>query len=354
MQPIRLLVTTTVPAKRPASAEDALQSGADTTRPAQGQSRHSFIAPAPSEQPQSRRGSLALPPLQPAPSSDVPQLVRPAPKKRPTLNRSRTTSNDSEAGSPAPSDTEGRSKGLKRSGSGAPRRKVIESRLEKSIRQGVPPQFCFHCGAIETPTWRRLYIKHCEGKPTGLDSHEGEGETIGVEVTERDQTTGDATSFVIRKSMKRTKENAPGVDFESVQVCNPCGLWFNKFRVMRPPDKWNRKATFRKSKKQRDNGEAGPATDGLEPQSEAFYTDQVGHDDVADADITEPATQQDNAALESMPPPLHKPRASSLQPEEQRLNLGAGLTASQLNAAVSRVVQSSPVRSSQGSQHAPI
>ena len=136
----------------------------------------------------------------------------------------------------------------------------------KNLENGEPVTHCFHCGAIETPTWRRLYIKECEGKPTGLDSHEGEGETIGVEEL-KDKATGEPLNkFIVRKSMKKTKENPIGKDFEAKQVCNPCGLWFNKFRTMRPEEKWNRKAGTRQRKK-KDNGEPGPATDGPEPYS---------------------------------------------------------------------------------------
>ena len=244
--------------------------GAGPIRPHAPGQTHSAAA---TEPPSSRRGSLALPPTASG-FSQAPcePFARKAPVNPPTVQRSHTTLNESELGSPAPSDIEdGRPRGLRRSGSGAPRRKIIEQRLHQSIRNGQPPQFCSHCGAIETPTWRKLYVKTCEGNPGPLDYLEGEGETVGVQVTERNQTTGESIKFLIRKSMKKSKDSKPGVGFEDVVVCNPCGLWFNKTRAMRPEDRWGKKARTRMSRKQKVS-ELDLPTDALEPQSDAFYS----------------------------------------------------------------------------------
>ena len=219
------------------------------------------------------------------------------------------------------------------------------------------PQFCSHCGAIETPTWRKLYVKECTGKPSPLDSVEGEGEQIGVENTETDET-GDVTKFVIRKSMKKTKDNTPGPGFNEVMVCNPCGLWFNKFRNMRPSDKWGRKSGTRKSKKQKST-EPGMSTDGLEPQSDAFFTDQVAPEDaVDDAETCGDASTDGPVGVgaDGMVPPTRRPRANSMQAQQPRRGSGQGeWTASQLDAALARAVQSSPAQGRfQGSQQSPI
>lgn len=211
------------------------------------------------------------------------------------------------------------------------------------------PQFCNHCGAIETPTWRKLYVKECLGKPSRLDSVEGEGETIGIETTETDEVTGDATKFIIRKSMKKTKDNLPGPGFEGVTLCNPCGLWFNKFRHMRPQEKWGRKSSTRKRKSQKPE-EAGTMTDGLEPQSEAFFTDQVAPEDMAG---DEGDGSLDDATVDAMPPPTGRPRANSMQAQQQRRGSSQeDWNASQLDAALARAVQSSP--GFRGSQQSPI
>ncbi|CAK3801885.1 CENP-A multicopy suppressor 2 [Lecanosticta acicola] len=296
----------------------------------------------------SRRGSLALPskPLLRAQSQE--QGFKPPPKqKRQPLQRSHTA-NDSEAGSPAPSDTESRPRAPPRSGSGAPRRKLIEQRLKSAIARGEMPVYCSHCGAIETPTWRKIYVKEVSGKPSPLDAAEGEGETIGIENLTTDDDSGEVTSFLIRKSMKKTKDNDIGEGFNDLTVCNPCGLWFNKFRNMRPEDKWHRKCAPRKKKSK--TGE-GFSTDGVEPQSEAFFTDQPGPEEANESGKSGDKRQTGAGAAPGDLPraPVQRPRANSMQPQ-----LNTRRSSSNSNAGPSmREVQSSPIRLN-GSQDEPI
>lgn len=207
--------------------------------------------------------------------------------------------------------------------------------------------FCSHCGAIETPTWRKMYLKEVDGKPSILDEQEGEGETIGIETKETNED-GEVTKFLIRKSMKNTKDSQPGADFDQVVVCNPCGLWFKKFRSMRPSDRWHRKPSSRKTKKTKADGSLN--TDATEPPSEAFFTDQVAPEDAI----------EDNSADDSQarPPPKQlpplRPRASSVQPQPlRRTSNESDAGQARRNAAMRRDIQSSPVRT-QGSQDSPI
>lgn len=278
----------------------------------------------------------------------------PAKKKRTYTKRARRDPIPSEAGSPAPSDTEGRPKGPKRSGSGAVRRVVIQQRLEAAIAIGQEPQFCSHCGAIDTPTWRKLYVKTVDGQPTDLDSQEAEGEKVGVEAIEWDPDTSEVTKFVVRKVMKVKKDSDVGEGFETYDVCNPCGLWFNKHRKMRPSERWNKEVLNRRSKKQRLNSGEEPATDGLEPPSEAFFTDQIIPEDALESEgsSNDPQLRPDAGSMGKQPPPAKRPRASSMQPQPRRRS-GNGMNASQLDAALTRAVQSSPVPF-RGSQDSPI
>ncbi|KAI7335928.1 hypothetical protein KC315_g2982 [Hortaea werneckii] len=321
-----------------------------------------------------RRSSLALPgglsshnPSQ----TQAPALAPGQKPKRKYTKRARPAAEGSEAGSPAPSDTEGgRPSGPTRSGSGAKRSVVIQQRLEASLHRGEMPQYCNHCGAIETPTWRKLYFKYVDGKPSALDEAEGVGETIGVEPLEWEG--GEVSRFLIRKSMKRTKGNGPGKDFEEVTVCNPCGLWFNKFRAMRPSDRWGRKSGTRRTKKKQFDGSDMPATDGVEPQSEAFFSEMPGPDDfnvdpeLKGEDQSVGRQSEERQSEERQPsgsdprgttqgsfdvPRAHaaRPRANSLSNAEPH-NSGR---ASQRGTALAREVQSSPLRFV-GSQQSPI
>ncbi|KAK3066172.1 hypothetical protein LTR53_017588, partial [Teratosphaeriaceae sp. CCFEE 6253] len=310
---------------------------------------------------QSRRSSLALPANAPTPAvhvQDYPPLKaapkRPPPPKGKSTKRPRADANGSEAGSPAPSDTEGQPSLPGRSGSGAQRRTVMQ-RLEASLAKNEMPTHCIHCGAIETPVWRKLWVRVYDGKPSPLDEAEGEGETIGLETLEHDPETNEVTKFMVRKSMKRSQQSRPGEGFEGVTVCNPCGLWFNKFRNMRPPEKWHRKTGGRRPKQLKNPaGGDGFATDGLEPPSEAFFTDAVGPEDAVDDEPSLHDTQLDGTGpgLQMQWPQVARKRANSLQPLSRRRS-SDGMNASQLDAALTRAVQSSPVPF-RGSQHSPI
>lgn len=346
------------------------QSGAVASRP---KLQHTATAPpAPpqqfeSEPPPSRRGSLALPTMA------VPSGARPPlppgfqPTNKPGMRRAYTTANHSDIGSPAPSDTESvvsRAQQI-RAGSGTTRRKLLEQRLEDCVARGEMPRFCQHCGAIETPTWRKIYVEEYAGKPSPLDYVEGENETIGVEILERDDR-GESTKYVIRKSMKRTKSRQPGQGAQEVLVCNPCGLWFNKNKFMRPREKWGRRVKTRQSKRYaaaNQNFGSGFATDGAEPQSDAFFTDRVlPEQPVApvepyiDPSLNGDATTAANtASVASLPlAPSQRPRANSLQSQQRRpASEGAGWSGAQRNSALARAIQSSPARF-QGTQQSPI
>ncbi|KAH9828927.1 hypothetical protein Tdes44962_MAKER02356 [Teratosphaeria destructans] len=316
--------------------------------------------------PESRRGSLALPP-RPAqvaaaqsPAETQPQQPqRPQPPKRRSTKRTATEYDGSEAGSPAPSDTESRPRGTKRSGTGAKRRMIIQQRLEAAIATGDMPTYCSHCGAIETPTWRKLYCKIVEGKPSALDEAEGEGETIQVEPLEWDDSTQEVCKFRIRKSLKKTKEVETELrDYETNTVCNPCGLWFTKFRNMRPQDRWHRKPTSRKNQKKKDqDGTDGLMTDGAEPQSEAFFANPFGPDDADHvSDFSQHNKASDGAPQKQSAPQVRpiRPRASSMQPAARRHSGGGTMNASQMSSALQRAVQSSPPMPFRGSQDSPI
>lgn len=307
------------------------------------------VTPVPgSAPPESRRGSLALPTKRPAPSEDTQDASAPPAKKRQMTNRARSAHPDSEAGSPAPSDTEGRPAGPNRSGSGAQRRKIIEQRMHDAVAKGEMPQYCVHCGAIETPTWRRLYFKIMDGKPCKLDSVEGEGETVAVSPLEWDEA-GEVSKFIIRKSMKKAVKDAAGPGFEEIMICNPCGLWFKKNRNMRPKDKWGKKSGPRKSRKNR-MGEIGVATDSVEPESEAFFTDAMMPED-GTAEVVSEAPQA-VATMETHPMQHTRPRSHSMQ-AQHRVENTAQWDSTQLDAALQRAIQSSPGRF-QGSQDSPI
>ncbi|RPA95226.1 hypothetical protein L873DRAFT_1792412 [Choiromyces venosus 120613-1] len=82
----------------------------------------------------------------------------------------------------------------------------IEMQLVQAVTQGKMPNFCMNCGAIETPTWRKVMIA-------------------------RDDNEDDTKDNDV-KAEKGEKE---------ILLCNPCGLWHASHKTMRPQDYWDGK-----------------------------------------------------------------------------------------------------------------
>ncbi|KAJ9618991.1 hypothetical protein H2203_008807 [Taxawa tesnikishii (nom. ined.)] len=274
-----------------------------------------------------RRGSLALP-QKPSVSQTTAQSQSTSQDQqtsgsfhKPTLNKSSSTATArSEAASPAPS--EGPEAGTQRSGSGAKRRKYVESQLKQAIESGEMPTYCAHCGAIETPTWRNIFVKTMEGNPQDHVIREVEGITLAVEYIDTDPETNMVTKFRIIKSSKKARNLVETEGFDMLFVCNPCGLWFNKYKTMRPPEKWNKQSKPRKWKRNNTGLQRG--------------------------------SQQDaDEHTEAAPARTDRPRATSMQPEKRPTDTQNRWTGADLDAALHRAIQSSPARFL-GTQESPI
>ena len=86
-------------------------------------------------------------------------------------------------------------RGKSNRGSKHPKRKeVIQKCLEKALMDGATPDQCYNCRTMSTSTWRRL-----------------------------DKITG---------------EKVPKGD-KNVLLCNPCGLYLTKYKIMRPENLWD-------------------------------------------------------------------------------------------------------------------
>ncbi|GAB7345609.1 hypothetical protein MBLNU457_3908t1 [Dothideomycetes sp. NU457] len=309
-----------------------------------------------------RASSLALPPRPEVPptlthsssESTTTQLktsgsVQNVPFPKPSTNRER-----SEDASPAPGE-DAYSK-LARSGSGAKRKKVIQDNLARAVASGAMPMFCANCGAIETPTWRTLHVKTVQGCPDDYVNPDPEtATTTGIEVIDREKDSDKVTKYRIIKSMRKSRDRVQMHGYETMSVCNPCGLWFNKFKYMRPEDKWNSRPRAKKNRQVRNNG---LQSDMVEPQSDypqsGLWTDAMQPDDTNEE--TEKASEEPEDSDEpQMPPPpiTNRPRASSMQGQSRRAVSQDQWDSATLEAALQRAIQSSPARLL-GTQESPI
>lgn len=161
-------------------------------------------------------GNLALPPVS---ASDP---------VRPILNRSQTWSGQ-EAPHPAPDMnfappvvetierpvTRHRKGSEAGTGSGVRRKQAIQSKLASSVAAGEMPPFCENCGAIETPTWRKAWVKIHSGTPEHVVISEEEGGIIAWQTLQTDCNGIISLYRIVKKSVLKTDEG-----FTEILLCN--------------------------------------------------------------------------------------------------------------------------------------
>ncbi|KAJ6261877.1 hypothetical protein Dda_2676 [Drechslerella dactyloides] len=151
-------------------------------------------------------------PTSPVEPKQRPQVQMPAPMLPPGLMFPTLPSKENEVlpfsrkrrSSEAGSDTE--TAPAKRGSTTALVRARIERQMLEKIQAGEMPTYCMHCGAIETPTWRK------------------------AKVPEMDPATGEEVE-------------------KEVVLCNPCGLWHHNHKTMRPEQFWDKSENDAKEQK---------------------------------------------------------------------------------------------------------
>ncbi|KAL7937079.1 hypothetical protein V8C35DRAFT_277571 [Trichoderma chlorosporum] len=136
---------------------------------------------------------------------------------------------------PAPS-----SPPAQRSNKNIVKKHAIKQRLEEAINNGEMPPFCSNCGAIETPTWRKIWIQERDGVPERCEYSEKPGKITAVEVLQRDDDGKPTLHRVVKKSLAITDERTK---WQEALLCNPCGIWLTKCKTHRPPDRWDKDAS---------------------------------------------------------------------------------------------------------------
>ncbi|KAL8942991.1 MAG: hypothetical protein Q9216_001347 [Gyalolechia sp. 2 TL-2023] len=82
--------------------------------------------------------------------------------------------------------TKVRSRNRAGSGAGAKRKKAIQSKLAETVAKGEMPPFCENCGAIETPTWRKAWMKVHVGAPDHVVVSDEEGGVVAWQSLQMD------------------------------------------------------------------------------------------------------------------------------------------------------------------------
>ena len=109
-------------------------------------------------------------------------------------------------------------------GSGVRRKQAIQSKLASSVAAGEMPPFCENCGAIETPTWRKAWVKiHC-GTPEHVVISEEEGGIIAWQTLQTDSDGIICLYRIVKKSVLKTDEG-----FTEILLCNRKFCWIRLF-----------------------------------------------------------------------------------------------------------------------------
>ena len=309
-------------------------------------------------------GNLALPPV---PASDP---------IRPTLNRSQTwcghqAPHPASDMAPIPPVMETTERPVPRSrkgsdigtGSGVRRKQAIQSKLASSVAAGEMPPFCENCGAIETPTWRKAWVKIHSGTPEHVVISEEEGGIIAWQTLQTDCNGIICLYRIVKKSVLKTDEG-----FTEILLCNrkfwrptkfqrkanlsaACGLWLHTRKCMRPKEVWDKTQNGPDEKRKRGTSEkrhkanptsgqaanAAPKGSGVRSHSTTSANDGRG-DDAAEA--------------EAQLPPFKHRRASSQHTISPQAKRRFAEEASAV-AALEKAIRSSPHKF-RGTEHVPI
>ncbi|KAL9051230.1 MAG: hypothetical protein Q9162_006157 [Coniocarpon cinnabarinum] len=236
--------------------------------------------------------------------------------------------------------------------SGVKRRHAIKVRLEADLAAGKLPQHCGNCGEIETPTWRKCFIRNMQGPPPEFTPHAGEESYLGNEVTERDEANQPVAYRVIRRSIARGEKG-----WEEMKLCNSCGIWLFKMRSMRPPEKWakapkNESQSKKKPAREKNTPSGDPQSDTGSPMdNEADTPFETELQQLESEPFRPGGANTDYDARNGS-----GPRERSAEPELPRRRseeAAQSLNDAAAAAALERAIKSSPPRFP-GSQAAPI
>ncbi|KAJ2992526.1 hypothetical protein NUW58_g2137 [Xylaria curta] len=117
------------------------------------------------------------------------------------------------------------------------KRQAIKQKLEEAVALGEMPSFCSNCGALQTPTWRKIWKQERRGVPAYHEYSEKPGHVTAINVLERDDTNNPTLYEVIKKSLGPMDDKTKWTE---TILCNPCGIWFSKWKAHRPPEKWEK------------------------------------------------------------------------------------------------------------------
>ncbi|KAF2644061.1 hypothetical protein P280DRAFT_496511 [Massarina eburnea CBS 473.64] len=251
-----------------------------------------------------------------------------------------------------------------RSGGKVKRQDCIRSKLQEALSQGKMPTYCNNCGQIDTPTWRKAYMRVEEGFPDNVECGSGETRIIAYEAIEPEQDDDVAPKYrIFKQSLTETEledmrqaasnphEENPRA-FKMLTLCNPCGLWLNKKSEMRPHRVWaksnnDRERIKRKRDEKRKNHSKKPRLEADTTMSDVVMPDSDAN--VPDGrDGSEAPPSVDGTFDEDIQPSLLNRTSHSQSGSNHPMHDNVA------QAALIRAIQSSPVGMRRGTRELPV
>ncbi|KAH7033362.1 uncharacterized protein B0I36DRAFT_348428 [Microdochium trichocladiopsis] len=134
------------------------------------------------------------------------------------------------------------------------KRQAIKQKLEEAILLGQMPTFCRNCGALQTPTWRKIWKQTHKGIPAYHEYSEKAGCVTAINILTRDENNVSTSYEMIKKALGPTDDKS---EWTEISLCNPCGIWFSKWKKHRPAEKWEKdESRLNQTRKKRSAGSA--------------------------------------------------------------------------------------------------
>jgi hypothetical protein len=221
---------------------------------------------------------------------------------------------------------------------------AVKGRLEQAIQKGEMPPFCTNCGAIETPTWRKIWCQEHKGIPSYHEYSDKPGMVTTIDILDKTPEGQPSSYRLVKKNLGPWDSKD---DWYELYLCNrkllscwltsamleregltgtACGIWLSKSKTHRPAERWEkdagrlgaprRKRERDGSKEPRQRSKRARTKSGVpNPTSEAYFmTDPAGPgdsgcpDDRQDYDGDERSRRQSTVNTEGYPEYSQEPQ----------------------------------------------
>jgi hypothetical protein len=97
------------------------------------------------------------------------------------------------------------------------KKQSIKDKLESAIQRGEMPPYCNNCGAIETPTWRKIWTQDHQGVPKFYEFSDKPGFVTTIDILERNSEGQPTVYRLVKKNLGPADDRR---DWKELLLCN--------------------------------------------------------------------------------------------------------------------------------------